>query len=279
VAIKKIRLKNSKEGLSADAIREIKLLQELEHPHVIKVRDIFNHDSNINIVMDLCTMDLEKVVRATKVPLRSSDVKQYMRMILLGVEHIHKNWILHRDIKPGNILIDEEGRLKLADFGLAKIFGSPDRSLSHQACTLWYRAPELLFGARSYGEGADMWAVGCIFAELMTRKPFLPGENELNQLSLIFAALGTPTPEVWPGMEQLPQFTKFQPSIGLPLKTMFGAASDSALDMLAGLLRFDPVSRLTATQCLDHDYFRQKPLPSELHTLPTNEQVEAAYAS
>lgn len=269
VAIKKIRLKNSQEGLSMDAIREIKLLQELEHPNIMKVLDIFNHESNINIVMDFCTIDLEHIVKCD-IALTPADVKSFMKMILLSIEECHSNWILHRDIKPSNFLLGKNGQLRLADFGLAKVYGSPDREMSHQACTLWYRAPELLFGARSYGVGADMWSIGCVFAELLARKPFFQGHNELSQLSHIFAALGTPTPELWPGMEQLPQYTKFNDCDGTPLQVMFAAASSDALDLLSKLLVFDPAKRVTAKEALQYPYFSQHPpatLPEKLPVL------------
>lgn len=267
VAIKKIRLKNSAEGLSMDAIREIKLLQELDHPNIMKVEDIFNHESNINIVMDFCTVDLEHIVKCD-LALQPPDIKQFMRMIFLSMHECHSNWILHRDIKPSNFLLGRNGQLRLADFGLAKIYGSPDRELSHQACTLWYRAPELLFGARSYGTGADIWSCGCVFAELLARKPFFQGHNELSQLSLIFAALGTPTPDTWPGLEQLPQFTKFNECAGTPLSVMFAAASPDALDLLGKLLTFDPAKRPTAKEALEHPYFSSHPLPTPPLELP-----------
>ncbi|KAI1240059.1 hypothetical protein IHE44_0011506 [Lamprotornis superbus] len=127
--------------------------------------DAFGHKSNISLVFDFMETDLE-------------------------------------DLKPNNLLLDENGVLKLADFGLAKSFGSPNRVYTHQVVTRWYRAPELLFGARMYGVGVDMWAVGCILAELLLRVPFLPGDSDLDQLTRIFETLGTPTEEQWPALKQ-----------------------------------------------------------------------------
>lgn len=269
VAIKKIRLKSCHEGLSMDAIREIKLLQELDHPNIMTVLDIYNNNSNVHIVMDLCPVDLEKVITCDKA-MNTGDIKQFMRMVLLGVGNCHENWIVHRDLKPANFLLDDDGQLRLADFGLAKIYGSPDRSLSNQACTLWYRAPELLYGATEYGSGADMWSIGCIFAELLTRKPFLPGEtdSELHQLQVIFQKLGTPTKEDWPGMEQLPQYTKFRDCPGVPLSTMLPAAQDDALDLLKRLLMYDPSARPTCQEALEHAYFSSYPPPTPPAKLP-----------
>ncbi len=119
-------------------------------------------------------------------------------MTLKGLEYLHRHWILHRDMKPNNLLIDTRGVLKIGDFGLAKFYGSPNRVYTHQVVTRWYRCPELLFGARIYGVGADMWALGCILAELLLRVPFLPGESDLDQLTRIFQTLGTVTEEQWP---------------------------------------------------------------------------------
>jgi len=268
VAIKKIRVKNQKEGLSQDAIREIRLLQELDHPNVMKVLDIFSHSSNINVVLEYMHTDLDHILRSKEILLTSGDVKSYMKMLLLAVEHCHQNWILHRDIKPANLLVGPDGQLKLADFGLAKIYGSPDRELSPQACTLFYRAPELLFGARIYGHGADMWSVGCVFAELMLRVPLFPGNTELDQLSKIFACLGTPTEKDWPNMTALPSYMPFDPWPPTPREQIFTAASQDALDLLRNLLVYDPTRRLTATQALAHRYFITSPPPTPPSQLP-----------
>ncbi|XP_075582172.1 cyclin-dependent kinase 7 isoform X1 [Pelecanus crispus] len=201
VAIKKIKLghrSEAKDGINRTALREIKLLQELSHPNIIGLLDAFGHKSNISLVFDFMETDLEVIIKDTSIVLTQSHIKAYMLMTLQGLEYLHQHWILHRDLKPNNLLLDENGVLKLADFGLAKSFGSPNRVYTHQVVTRWYRAPELLFGARMYGVGVDMWAVGCILAELLLRVPFLPGDSDLDQLTRIFETLGTPTEEQWP---------------------------------------------------------------------------------
>ncbi|XP_068280374.1 cyclin-dependent kinase 7-like [Nyctibius grandis] len=141
--------------------------------------------------------DLEVIIKDTGIVLTQSHIKAYMLMTPQGLDYLHQHWILHRDLKPNNLGLDENGVLKLADFGLAKSFGSPNRVYTHQVVTRWYQAPELLFGVRMYGVSVDMWAVGCILAGLLLRVPFLPGDSDLDQLTRIFETLGTPTEEQW----------------------------------------------------------------------------------
>ncbi|XP_047935483.2 cyclin-dependent kinase 7 isoform X4 [Anser cygnoides] len=234
VAIKKIKLGNrseAKDGINRTALREIKLLQELSHTNIIGLLDAFGHKSNISLVFDFMETDLE-------------------------------------DLKPNNLLLDENGVLKLADFGLAKSFGSPNRVYTHQVVTRWYRAPELLFGARMYGVSVDMWAVGCILAELLLRVPFLPGDSDLDQLTRIFETLGTPTEEQWPEMTSLPDYVTFKTFPGMPLQHIFSAAGDDLLSLLQGLFAFNPCARVTATQALKQTYFTNRPGPTPGNQLP-----------
>uniref|UniRef100_A0A4W4FS02 Cyclin-dependent kinase 7 n=1 Tax=Electrophorus electricus TaxID=8005 RepID=A0A4W4FS02_ELEEL len=242
VAIKKIKVGHrteAKDGINRTALREIKLLQELSHPNIIGLLDAFGHKSNISLVFDFMETDLE-------------------------------------DLKPNNLLLDENGVLKLADFGLAKAFGSPNRVYTHQVVTRWYRAPELLFGARMYGIGVDMWAVGCILAELLLRVPFLAGDSDLDQLTKIFETLGTPTEDTWPGMTSLPDYVSFKLFPGTPLEHIFSAASDDLLELLQGLFTFNPCTRITASKALRMRYFSQRPAPTPGHQLPRpNSSAEA----
>ncbi|XP_054571173.1 cyclin-dependent kinase 7 isoform X2 [Eptesicus fuscus] len=248
VAIKKIKLghrSEAKDGINRTALREIKLLQELSHPNIIGV-----------------------IIKDNSLVLTPSHIKAYMLMTLQGLEYLHQHWILHRDLKPNNLLLDENGVLKLADFGLAKSFGSPNRAYTHQVVTRWYRAPELLFGARMYGVGVDMWAVGCILAELLLRVPFLPGDSDLDQLTRIFETLGTPTEEQWPDMCSLPDFVTFKSFPGIPLQHIFIAAGDDLLALIQGLFLFNPCTRITATQALKTKYFSNRPGPTPGCQLP-----------
>lgn len=175
VAVKKIKLGSraeAKDGINRTALREIKLLQEIKHKNIIELVDVFGHRSNVSIVMDFMDTDLEIIIKDTSIILTPANIKSYTLQTLLGLEYLHNNWILHRDLKPNNLLVDSKGCLKLGDFGLARYFGSPTRVYTHIVVTRWYRAPELLFGAKNYGVGVDIWAVGCILAELLLRSSY-----------------------------------------------------------------------------------------------------------
>lgn len=181
---------------------------------------------------------------------------------LRGIAYCHKSWVLHRDLKPGNLLLSSEGIVKVADFGLARMHGSPDRKYTGQVVTRWYRAPELLFGAKFYGFAIDMWSIGAIMAELLLRTPYLPGNSDIEQLSRVFTARGTPTEETWPGVSSLPDYIPFHKQQPQPLRDLFTAASDDTLNLLDGLLTLNPTARLTANAALDHAYFTADPPPA-----------------
>ncbi|KAK7450214.1 hypothetical protein BaRGS_00039962 [Batillaria attramentaria] len=271
VAVKKIKIGTRAEaadGINRTALREIKLLQELTHQNIIGLLDVFGHKSNVSLVFDFMETDLEIIIKDSKIILTAPHIKSYMLQTCLGLEYLHTHWILHRDMKPNNLLLNEQGVLKIADFGLAKFFGSPSRANSHQVVTRWYRSPELLFGARQYSTGVDMWATGCILAELLIRAPFLPGDSDLDQLSRIFQVLGTPGDADWPDMKHLPDYIQFRQYPRQPLKEIFIAAGDDLLEVLGAMLAMDPLRRCTATQALKMPYFSNKPPPAPGHQLP-----------
>lgn len=224
--------------------------------------------------------DLEIIIKDPKIILQPSDIKAYLIMTLKGLEYLHLNWILHRDLKPNNLLVNSKGVLKIGDFGLAKFFGSPNRIYTHQVVTRWYRSPELLFGARQYGTGVDIWAVGCILAELLLRMPFLPGDSDLDQLTKIFQALGTPTEETWPNVTKLPDYIQFKAFPGAPLHDYFTAASDDLLELAAKLLAMNPLNRCSCSEALRMEYFRNRPHPTIGEKLPMPvSKEEATYES
>ncbi|XP_071817376.1 cyclin-dependent kinase 20-like [Apostichopus japonicus] len=272
VALKKVPLRKLDEGIPNTALREIKALQEIEESqHVVTLRDVFPHGTGFVLVFDFMLSDLSEVLRESKLPLTEAQVKSYMLMLLKGVAYCHENSIMHRDLKPANLLISERGHLKIADFGLARIFSNDDgRQYSHQVATRWYRAPELLYGARKYDEGVDLWAVGCIFGELLNNSPLFPGESDIEQLCCVRRVLGTPTEKTWPGMKDLPDYNKitFPENPAIPLEEIVPDASAQAVDLLKRFLVYPSKQRISAKEALLHPYFFTEPLPAHHSELP-----------
>jgi cyclin-dependent kinase 7 len=277
VAVKKIKAGSKAEfsdGVNRTALREIKLLQELHHPNIISLFDVFGHKSNISLVFDFMDTDLELVIRDNSIVLTPANIKAYLIMTLRGLEFLHEHYVLHRDLKPNNLLINMKGVLKIGDFGLARTFGPHNRIYTHQVVTRWYRCPELLFGARYYGEGVDIWAVGCILAELLLRLPFLTGDSDLGQLSKIFEVLGTPNDTNWPKHSALPDFCSFKTCQPMNLKEIFTAAGDDLISLLETFLKLNPNERCSAKAALQMPYFSNQPGPTPGHLLPLPSNVK-----
>ncbi|CAF1603102.1 unnamed protein product [Rotaria magnacalcarata] len=276
VALKRVHLhmkSSSDEGVPNNIIREIKALQEIEdHENIVKLLDVFPHGMGYIFVFEYMLSDLSEVIRNVNQPLTNSQIKSYMRMLLNGVSFCHENRIMHRDLKPANLLISTTGHLKIADFGLARIFdkAKPQRQYSHQVATRWYRAPELLYGSRSYDEGVDLWAVGCIFGELINRSPLFPGESDIHQLCCVCKLLGTPTEAQWPEMKKLPDYGKisFDDFEGMRFEDIVPEACADAIDLLKRFLVYPSKQRIGAQQALLHYYFYTSPLPCHHTDLP-----------
>lgn len=271
VAIKEIKTGLFKDGLDMSAIREVKYLQEMKHNNVIELVDVFLSNNNLNLVLEFLPQDLEGLIKDANIVFKPADIKAWLLMTLRGVHHCHRNFILHRDLKPNNLLIAADGQLKLADFGLARSLGNANEEFTSNVVTRWYRAPELLFGARHYTPAIDMWSVGVIFAELMLRTPYLPGKDDIDQVDVTFRALGTPTEQIWPNVSSLPNYTALKvyprPS-RQELRNRFSAATEKALDLLIGMTELDPSRRLDLTKALLHEYFVEMPRATRPENLP-----------
>lgn len=278
MAIKKIKINTDyKEGLAMDAVREIKCLQELSHPNIIALEAVFSSKGqNINLVLEYLPLgDLEMLIKDIDgVRYGSADIKTWMCMLGRGVWFCHENFILHRDIKPNNLLIAADGEIKLADFGLARSFSDPYRNMTHQVITRWYRPPELLYGARHYSGAVDVWSMGAVFAELVLRTPFMAGNTDVHQLDLICQAIGTPTEDNWPGVSKLPDYVPTNADQIRPASNrdffmgMFGTAGRDGVDLLMSTLSLDPRKRPTARQILEHQYWLSEPPPTRKEELP-----------
>eukprot|EP00897_Mesotaenium_endlicherianum_P007516 jgi/Mesen1/6793/ME000035S06176 len=270
VALKKVRMDNEKEGFPITAIREIKILKKLKHPNVINLKEIVT----IYMVFEYMDHDLTGLSDRPGMRFTIPQIKCYMRQLLQGLHYCHKNQVLHRDIKGSNLLIDNNGILKLADFGLARMFNVDSNvQLTNRVITLWYRPPELLLGATKYSPAVDMWSVGCIFAELLHGKAVLPGKNEIEQLNLIYQLCGSPEETNWPGVSKLSWFHQFKPERPFKrrVKDVFKHFDMHALDLVEKMLTLDPEKRITAEEALDAEYFWTAPLPCEPSSLPKYE--------
>jgi len=258
LALKKIRLDAEDEGIPSTAIREISLLKQLQHPNIVRLYDVILTDQKLTLVFEFLDQDLKKYLDSFgDNGLDAHTTKSFLRQLLHGICHCHENRVLHRDLKPQNLLINREGELKLADFGLARSFGIPVRSYTHEVVTLWYRSPEVLLGSRHYSTPIDLWSVGCIFAEIASGRPLFPGRNDKDQLLKIFKVLGTPTLADWPGMAALPQY---QQSYTVYKRQSLGKIvplNQNGIDLLEEFLRYDPEKRITAEKAIEHPYFEE----------------------
>ncbi|ELQ74835.1 Cdk activating kinase (CAK)/RNA polymerase II, partial [Trachipleistophora hominis] len=263
VAIKKIKHYSSTTGIDLSTVREIKNMQRVQSKYVLTLFEVFFHNNSVNMALEYAPYNLEHIIKNRQLVIMPSDIKAIMLMVMKGVYAIHRKFIVHRDLKPNNILLDANGIVKIADFGLSRDLGD---NMTSYVVTRWYRAPELLFGAKVYGFNVDMWSIGCIFAELFLRVPFFAGENDLNQLDVIFRALGTPTEHDWPGMCTLSNFVKLPSYPRVPPKTIFTGATDDAIELLEKMLVFEPQKRISSYNALKHAYFSGGDRP----TLPKN---------
>ncbi|XP_068208014.1 cyclin-dependent kinase 20-like [Palaemon carinicauda] len=271
VALKKIPLRRLDQGMPLTALREIKALQELNAKHVVRLLSVFPEGAGFVLAFELMLGDLGEMIRDASRPLTAAEIKSYMVMLLSGVAHLHHHHIMHRDLKPANLLISSTGHLKIADLGLCRVFKKNGKRLySHQVATRWYRAPELLYGARQYDEGVDLWSVGCIFGEMLNNSPVFPGESDIDQLCVVLQILGTPNELTWPGLSQLPDYKKitFPESKAVPLEQVLPDAPSDAIDLIKKFLVYYSAKRLAATKALLHTYFFTAPLPTPVEEMP-----------
>ncbi|KAI0223408.1 Cyclin-dependent kinase 11B, partial [Massospora cicadina] len=191
VALKRLKILKDSEGFPVTSLREINTLLIAKHPNIVNVREIVvgQELNSIYIVMDFVEHDLKALMADMPTPFLQSEVKTIMLQLLSAVTLLHDHWIVHRDLKTSNLLLSNRGEIKVADFGLARKFGSPLGYMTQLVVTLWYRAPELLLGAKDYSTAIDMWSIGCIFGELINNEPLMPGQGEIDQLKRIFQLL------------------------------------------------------------------------------------------
>lgn len=281
IAIKRIKIESENEGIPSTAIREISLLKEIENDNVVKLKDVVIAEQKLFLIFEFVDKDLKQYLEmyGPKDHLEPKLIKWLMFQLLKGIEACHSRRIMHRDLKPQNLLIDKNSisinnyldTVKIADFGLARVFSIPIRPYTHEVVTLWYRAPEILLGSAEYSTPVDIWSAGCIFAEMFLKTPLFAGDSEIDQLYKIFRTLGTPTESVWPGVSSLRDYKSTFPNWqGNPLPKVIPAPDENAIKLLSSMLTYDPSRRITAKAALAHPYFKdvvpytimdKKPIP------------------
>ncbi|KAK4047000.1 Cyclin-dependent kinase catalytic subunit [Microbotryomycetes sp. JL201] len=296
VAMKQIRLEDDEEGVPSTALREVSVLMELGQSegrgseNVVKLLDVIHSDARLCLVFEFLDLDLKRymdmaaqsaelaqstsqtslsagigmgIATETKSRAKKSNrglakdlVAKLLQQLLAGLSHLHSRRILHRDLKPQNLLIDKSGNLKIADFGLARAFGIPLRTYTHEIVTLWYRPPCVLLGGRHYTTAVDVWSCGTIFAEMASGVPLIPGDSEIDQIFKTFRLLGTPSTDAWPGLSQMPDFkTAFPKWRPQNLQEVLPDMEPTAIHLLQRMLVYDPQFRVSAKRALDHPYF------------------------
>lgn len=280
VALKRLKIEpNDRNGLPVTGLREIQILKDCSHKNIVGLQEVVVGEDttrieNIFLVLDFLEHDLKSILEDMPQPFLASEVKTLLLQLAGGVAYLHDHYILHRDLKTSNLLLNNRGQLKIADFGMARYVGDPPPKLTQLVVTLWYRAPELLLGAASYGAAVDMWSVGCIFGELLTREPLLQGKNEVDELTRIFELCGVPTDDTWPGFRRLPNAKSLRlpanrATAGSVVRAKFPLLTAAGAALLNGLLSLNPARRPSAKEMMDHVYFRQDPRPKSEAMFPT----------
>jgi len=261
VALKEIHL-DSEEGTPSTAIREISLMKELHHDNVLSLYDVVHTENKLMLVFEYMDQDLKRYMdtHGNHGQLEPSIIKSFSFQLLRGIAFCHDNRILHRDLKPQNLLINSKGRLKLADFGLARAFGIPVNTFSNEVVTLWYRAPDVLLGSRTYNTSIDVWSIGCIIAEMFTGRALFPGTTNEDQLQKVIRIMGTPTERTRPGVSQFPEYKSNFPVYGpQDLRHIVPRIDPLRLDLLRCMLRLPPDLRISAADALRHPWFDDLP--------------------
>lgn len=272
VAMKKVRFVNMDPESVRFMAREILILRKLDHPNIMKLEGLVTSrmSSSLYLVFEYMEHDLAGLSATPGIKFTEAQIKCYVQQLLAGLEHCHSRGVLHRDIKGSNLLISNDGVLKIGDFGLATFF-KPDQKhpLTSRVVTLWYRAPELLLGSTNYGIAVDMWSVGCIVAELFAGKPIMPGRTEVEQMHKIFKLCGSPSESYWK-KTKFPHATSFKPHKAYKRRLIetFKDLPPCALSLVDSLLSFEPEKRGTASAALKSEFFTTSPLPCDPSSLP-----------
>jgi len=283
VALKKVRHLSDKEkkgdgsGFPITSMREIKVLMNISHPNIVHLIEVvMSKQRNVFLVFDYYEHDLASLMNQMKRGFSVSETKCILKQLLTGLAHAHRHFILHRDIKLSNLLLNNEGRLAIADWGLARTFSHPLENYTHNVVSLPYRAPELLFGCETYHTAIDMWSVGCIAGELLLHDRLLQGRSELEQVEKIIELFGAPNDHLWPGFSRLKlvKEKKYKTIIDRGkrydgLEAKFEGKTKECVDLIKKLMAYDPSQRISAQDAMQHNAFTSKPLPQDRRLMPS----------
>jgi serine/threonine protein kinase len=258
VALKKFRTRRVQDGMNYNTIQEIRQLSELSHPNIVRSLGVFRNRNSLYLATEFLPVSLHSLIYPNV--LNPPLIKSCLKMILDAVAYLHSNGIMHRDLKPQNMLFTESGVLKLIDFGLSIDVPCDFGELMCQVVTESYKAPELCYGSKSYGPGVDVWSVGCVFAEMILGRTLFTQGNDFQQLQQMANLLGPLDAN---------GFLKFRPKETLrPLSDVFEGVSEDTVDLLAQMIRLNPEERISAADALAHSYFRSEPAAENLVQLP-----------
>ncbi|KEY71581.1 hypothetical protein S7711_06041 [Stachybotrys chartarum IBT 7711] len=269
VALKRIRMEGERDGFPVTAVREIKLLQSLRHLNIVNLQEVMVEKNDCFMVFEYLSHDLTGLLHHPNFKLEDAQKKHLAKQLFEGLDYLHERGVLHRDIKAANILVSNEGILKLADFGLARFYAKRHQlDYTNRVITIWYRSPELLLGETKYTAAVDVWSAACVMVEIFTKHAIFPGDGtELNQLEKIYNILGTPTLQEWPGLVDMAWFELLRPTA--KKRNVFAEKyqdriSPAAFELLTNMFCYDPAKRPTAAAALQHTYFTtEEPLPKQ----------------
>jgi CTD kinase subunit alpha len=268
VALKKIRMEGERDGFPVTAIREVKLLQSLNHPNIVKLREVMVEKNDCYMVFEYLSHDLTGLLNHPTFKLEQSHKKDLAKQLFEGLDYLHRRGVLHRDIKAANILVSNTGQLKLADFGLARFYAKRSKlDYTNRVITIWYRSPELLLGETQYGPAVDIWSAACVLVEIFTRHAIFPGDGgEINQLDKIYNVMGTPTVQDWPGIVDMQWFELLRPTERKPStfeEKYRDRVTPMAFELLQAMFLYDPTARPAAADVLEHPFFTSEGPPAK----------------
>ena len=274
VVLKQIRQKKTEDAPSKEVLREILIMMNFTHPHIVKYNSVFVHKCQVVIEMEFCISSLSNVIKKISKPFYMGQIKKIIRSIALGIKFLHDHDIIHRDIKPGNIFIDENCVVKIGDFGSARISPPPKKEKEEQEekkekkekkekrpltpgiGTKWYKAPEIIFGDKHYTKSVDIWSFGCLMAEMFLLEPLFPGSTDFEMINLIFSFIGFSKEDENVLKPQLHiNYRERQKNIFL---NTFDIADKDSIDLMTKMLVADPNKRITVEEILKHPFLKNE---------------------